>query len=149
MKPTSINVQVTKSPKQYEAIRLGIEASLDAGETVESAIKAATAQLNALYAEMYAPGAKAPQNAEKPATNAPQAAVPQPAPAPAPAPATKKAKEPIEREPLAFEDPRVQQVVTRMEKNPAKKEEIYKNALKYFLPDANALKAWDVALALA
>ena len=51
MKPTMINVQITKCPKQFEAVRLGMDASLDAGETIESAIKAATEQLNAVYAE--------------------------------------------------------------------------------------------------
>ena len=29
MKPTTINVQITKCPKQYEAVRLGMEASLE------------------------------------------------------------------------------------------------------------------------
>ena len=38
MKPTTINVQITKCPKQYEAVRLGLEATLDPGETVEGAI---------------------------------------------------------------------------------------------------------------
>ena len=55
MKPFSINVQITKNPKQYEAVRLGMECTLDSGETAEQAIKEATAQLNAIYAEMISP----------------------------------------------------------------------------------------------
>ena len=39
MKVTTINVQITKQPRQYEAVRLGIECSLDAGENEQDAIK--------------------------------------------------------------------------------------------------------------
>lgn len=126
MKPTTINVQITKCPKQYEAVRIGLEASLDAGETVESAIKAATAQLNALYAEIYAPQQKTHQNAEKAATNGNS----------------------IRKDKLTFEDPRLQQVIKRMEKEPTKKQELYDNTLKYFEPDENALKALKLAAAI-
>ena len=104
MKPTSINVQITKSPKQFEAVRLGMEATIDAGETVESAIKAATEQLNALYAEMYTPNTKPAQTAEKPATTATE----------------KTGSKPAKKELLTFGDPRVQQIVTRIEKAVAK-----------------------------
>ena len=65
MKPTAINVQITRNPKQYEAVRLGLEATLDPGDTVENAIKAATAQLNGIYEEMYGNGQKAPQTPQK------------------------------------------------------------------------------------
>lgn len=126
MKPTTINVQITKCPKQYEAVRIGFEASLDVCETVESAIKAATAHLNTIYAEMYAPQQKTQQNAEKAATNGNS----------------------IRKDKLTFEDPRLQQVIRRMEKEPTKKQELYDNTLKYFEPDENALKTLKLAAAI-
>lgn len=104
MKPTTINVQITKCPKQFEAVRLGLDASLDAGETVESAIKAATAQLNDIYAEMYGGQKKTVQNAEKTPSNG----------------NSQESDAPAKRERLTFGDPRVQQIVTRIEKAVAK-----------------------------
>lgn len=127
MKAITINVQITKCPKQYEAVRLGGEWTVDEGENVESTIKAATAELNRIYAEMYAP---------KPA--AAEAKTEQ-------APAAEKV---IKKESLKFEDPRVQQAVKRMEQNPDKKREIYDNMLKYFEPDAGALKTLKLAAAV-
>ena len=129
MKPTTINVQITKCPKQFEAVRLGLDASLDAGETVESAIKAATEQLNAIYAEMYTGGAKVAQNAEKTATNA----------------SSEQVQEPAKKELLKFGDPKLQSIVNRIEKKPEKKAEILKEARKYFEFDADAEKVLDLA----
>lgn len=132
MKPTTINVQITKCPKQYEAVRLGMEASLEPGESVESAIKAATSQLTEIYNQMHTGGAKAPQ------VQAPAApATPAPAPAQEPAkPAAKKAAPANdERELLTFDDKRVQQIVKRLEKNPDKKAEILDNVQKYYRCD--------------
>lgn len=129
MKPTTINVQITKNPKQYEAVRIGVEASLDAGETVESAIKAATAQLNAIYMEMYQPQQKVAQNAEKAATNG-----------------TQEAKRTADgREILTFEDKRLQQIVKRIEREPEKKQEILDQTLKYFAPNEQAMKVLNLA----
>ena len=124
MKPTTINVQITKCPKQYEAVRLGMECTVDAGETVESAIKAATEQLTAIYQDMINPQAK-------------------PAAAPA-APATEPAKEPT-RERLEFGDKRVQQIVLRMEKNPEKAADIMEQTLKYFEPTEEVLNVLKLA----
>ncbi len=124
MKPTTINVQITKCPKQYEAVRLGMECTIDAGETVESAIKAATEQLTAIYEGMINPQAK-------------------PAAAPA-APAPEPAKEPT-RERLEFGDKRVQQIVRRMEKNPEKAEDIMAQTLKYFEPTEEVLNVLKLA----
>ena len=122
MKPTTINVQITKCPKQYEAVRLGMECTIDAGETVESAIKAATEQLTAIYGDMINP---------------------KPAAAPA-APATEPAKEPT-RERLEFGDKRVQQIVRRMEKNPEKAADIMEQTLKYFEPTEEVLNVLKLA----
>ena len=120
-----INVQITKSPKQFEAVRLGMEASLDTGETIESAIKAATEQLNAIYAEMYAQQQKVAQNAEKEATNG-------------------------SKEVLTFEDKRTQQICTRIDRADTieRVKEIEKQTMKYFEPTADAKKAIALAIEL-
>lgn len=130
MKPTSINVQITKSPKQFEAVRLGMEATIDAGETVESAIKAATEQLNALYAEMYTPNAKPAQTAKKPATTGAEQAT--------------GAKEKLE-----FGDKRVQQIVTRIGREPAKAQEIIEKALKFYEIDEKVMQVLQLAARIA
>lgn len=137
MKPFSINVQITKNPKQYEAVRLGMECTLDSGETAEQAINEATAQLNAIYAEMISPAK--PKPAPKPAS--------QPAPQPAPQPAAPE-PQPIQREPLKFGDPRITKAVKRMEKDPAKAAEVYANMLKYFDPDEQTLGVLKLAAKL-
>lgn len=142
MKPTTINVQITKCPKQYEAVRLGMEASLEPGESVESAIEAATSQLTEIYNQMHTGGAKAPQ------VQAPAApATPAPAPAQEPAkPAAKKAAPANdERELLTFDDKRVQQIVKRLEKNPDKKAEILENVQKYYRCDEQVASVLGLA----
>lgn len=130
MKPTTINVQITKCPKQYEAVRLGMECTIDAGETVESAIKAATEQLTAIYEDMINP-----KPAAAPATSAPAQAPQEPAPAPAPA----------QKERLEFGDKRVQQIVRRMEKTPEKAKDILEQTLKYFEPTEQVLNVLKLA----
>lgn len=128
MKPTTINVQITKCPKQYEAVRLGMECTIDAGETVESAIKAATEQLTAIYEDMINP-----KPAAAPATSAPAQAPQEPAPAPA------------QKERLEFGDKRVQQIVRRMEKTPEKAKDILEQTLKYFEPTEQVLNVLKLA----
>ena len=130
MKPTTIDVQITKCPKQYEAVRIGMQATLDPEETVESAIKAATAQLNALYVEMYQTKTETPQNAQKTAIT----------------------DSSDKREKLTFEDERVQQIVNRIDKvrgDAAKVDEILKQVNKYYVPDAIAQNVIDVAAQIA
>lgn len=129
MKPTTINVQITKCPKQFEAVRLGLDASLEPNETVESAIKAATAQLNAIYAEMYTGGEKVAQNAKKEETNA----------------NSEQQQEPAKKELLKFDNPKLQSIVKRIEKEPEKKAEILEKARKYFTFDADAEKVLNLA----
>lgn len=136
MKPITINVQVTKSPKQFEAVRLGIEASLDPKETVEDAIKAATAQLNALYIEMYPSKPKVAQNGENAAKAGAEEAKPE---------------KPKGKEKLTFGDARVQQIVARIEKaagNKDKIDEIMANVNKYYEPDENVQKVLMTAVKL-
>ena len=135
MKPTAINVQITRNPKQYEAVRLGVEATLDPGDTVENAIKAATAQLNAIYEEMYGNGQKAPQMPQKEPAKEPE----------------QKAPESVKREPLHFGDSRLQQIVARIEKaagDPEKMQETLASVNKFFEPDAEAQKVIDLAAKL-
>lgn len=131
MKPTTINVQITKCPRQYEAVRLGMEATIDAGETVEDAIKAATKQLTALYVEMYQPKPNAPQTGGNEPKNEPQ---------------EEKQPQPRTKERLTFDDKRLQQIVRRMEKQPEKKAELLKEALKWFEPDEDAMKTLELAV---
>ena len=131
MKLTTINVQITKTPKQYEAVRIGAEAELQDGENMRNAIKALRNELEDIYAEMYPPEQAAQPTAQQTAASA-----------------EAKKDEPKKREPLKFEDPRVQQAVKRMEQNPDKKREIYDNMLKYFEPDAGALKTLQLAAAV-
>lgn len=139
MKPTTINVQITKCPKQYEAVRLGVEASLEPGESVESAIEAATSQLTEIYNQMNTGGAKAPQ------VQAPAAPAPAPAQEPAKPAAKKAAPANDERELLTFDDKRVQQIVKRLEKNPDKKAEILANVQKYYRCDEQVASVLDLA----
>lgn len=131
MKPITINVQITKCPKQYEAVRLGMEASLEQGESVESAIYAATSQLNTIYAQMYTGVVKATQAKDLAA------------------PAQNKAdKVKDERELLTVVDKRVQQIVNRLEKNPGQKAEILANVQKYYRVDEQVAKVLGIANAL-
>ena len=131
MKPTTINVQITKCPKQYEAVRLGMEASLEPDESVESAIYAATSQLNTIYAQMYTDVVKAIQEQAQAA------------------PAQNKAdKVKDERELLTVGDKRVQQIVNRLEKNPGQKAEILANVQKYYRVDEQVAKVLGIANAL-
>ena len=131
MKATTINVQITKCPKQYEAVRLGMEASLEQDESVESAIYAATSQLNTIYAQMYTDVVKATkeQNSVAPAQN-------------------KADKVKDERELLTVGDKRVQQIVNRLEKNPGQKAEILANVQKYYRVDEQVAKVLGIANAL-
>ena len=147
MKTTSINVQITKCPKQYEAVRLGMEIQLEPGDVEAEVIKAAHAELCKTYDALMDP-TKVMDGVEVAKANQANAnAKPAAAPAdPAPAPEKKEpAKEPAKREPLVFGDPRVQQIVRRMEKDPSKAAEVMDNALKYFEPDAQVMNVLKLA----
>ena len=142
MKTISVNVQITKCPKQYEAVRLGVEVTLEPGENEADAIKTADQFLREQYAELYGEPL--------------QAAKPVPAAAPGnPKPAqgveTKTAKEPPasdKRERLEFSDKRVQQIVKRMEAQPGRAKEILEQTLKYFDPTEEVMKTLNLAAKL-
>lgn len=126
MQVISINVQITKTPRQFESVRLGIEASINGKETAEEAIKEATERLNALYEEMYVAPKKAPQAEEK-------------------APQTEEAQE---KELLTFGDKRLQKITARIEKAGNEKaiKEIFDNVNKYYRLTAEAQRALNLAV---
>ena len=142
MKTISVNVQITKCPKQYEAVRMGVEVTLEPGENEADAIKTADQFLRDQYAALYGETL--------------QAAKPVPAAAPSnPKPAqgveTKTAKEPPasdKRERLEFSDKRVQQIVKRMEAQPGRAKEILEQTLKYFDPTEEVMKTLNLAAKL-
>lgn len=55
MKAKTINVQITRCPRQYESIRIGGEWSVDKGETEAEAIDKALQLLNGYYDELMQP----------------------------------------------------------------------------------------------
>ena len=142
MKTISVNVQITKCPKQYEAVRLGVEVTLEPGENEADAIKTADQFLREQYAALYGEPL--------------QAAKPVPAAAPsnpkqAQGVETKTAKEPPasdKRERLEFSDKRVQQIVKRMEAQPGRAKEILEQTLKYFDPTEEVMKTLNLAAKL-
>jgi len=140
MKVKTINVQISKCPKQYEAVRLGMECEIFDGENEQDVIKACHDELLQIYGDLY-PVKK---------TNT-QAAQEKPAQADA-NPATVKDEKPKpkpkEREPLKFGDKRVQAVIRRIEKTPERAEEILTQALQYYNPDEETLRVWKLAVTL-
>ena len=142
MKTISVNVQITKCPKQYEAVRLGVEVTLEPGENEADAIKTADQFLREQYAALYGE----PLQAAKP--------VPAATPSnlkPAQGVETKTAKEPPasdKRERLEFSDKRVQQIVKRMEAQPGRAKEILEQTLKYFDPTEEVMKTLNLAAKL-
>lgn len=129
MKPTTINVQITKNPKQFEAVRLGMDATLDPNETVEDAIKAATAQLNAIYAEMYNPQPKVAQNSENAATNGNE-------------------PQPVGRKRLKIGDKEIAMIIKRIEKDPKNGTKVIETAKGYYDFEPDALKTLELSAQL-
>ena len=142
MKTISVNVQITKCPKQYEAVRLGVEVTLEPGENEADAIKTADQFLREQYAALYGE----PLQAAKPV----QSAAPG-NPKQAQGVETKTAKEPPasdKRERLEFSDKRVQQIVKRMEAQPGRANEILEQTLKYFDPTDEVMRTLNLAAKL-
>lgn len=142
MKTISVNVQITKCPKQYEAVRLGVEVTLEPGENEADAIKTADQFLREQYAALYGEPLQAAQPVPAAAPNNPK---------PAQGVETKTAKEPPasdKRERLEFSDKRVQQIVKRMEAQPGRAKEILEQTLKYFDPTEEVMKTLNLAAKL-
>lgn len=143
MKTISVNVQITKCPKQYEAVRLGVEVTLEPGENEADAIKTADQFLREQYAALYGQ----PLQTAQPV---PAAAPGNPKPAQG-VEAKAKTQEPPasdKRERLEFSDKRVQQIVKRMEAQPGRAKEILEKALKYFDPTEEVMKTLNLAVKL-
>lgn len=142
MKTISVNVQITKCPKQYEAVRLGVEVTLEPGENEADAIKTADQFLREQYAALYGEPLQAakPVPAAAPSNPKPEQGVEK-----------KTTKEPPasdKRERLEFSDKRVQQIVKRMEAQPGRAKEILEQTLKYFDPTEDAMKTLNLAAKL-
>ena len=140
MRVTTINVQITKQPKQYEAVRLGMDVSLDSGENEQDVIKAVNDELLAIYADMYAPkqaapaAAKAePKTEEKPAENKPE---------------NKPEEKPAEKELVKFGSKRLQQIVARIEKTPERGAEIVERAHNFYDFDDESERVLSLAIKL-
>ena len=145
MRVTTINVQITKQPKQYEAVRLGMEVSLDSGENEQDVIKAVNDELLAIYADMYAPKKAAPAEApaeapaaaakteEKPAENKPE---------------NKPDEKPAEKELVKFGSKRLQQIVARIEKTPERGAEIVERAHNFYEFDEESERVLALAIKL-
>lgn len=140
MRVTTINVQITKQPKQYEAVRLGMEVSLDSGENEQDVIKAVNDELLAIYADMYAhkqaaPAAvpAAPKTEEKPAENKPE---------------NKPEEKPAEKELVKFGSKILLQIVARIEKTPERGAEIVKNAHNFYDFDEESERVLALAIKL-
>ena len=136
MRVTTINVQITKQPKQYEAVRLGMEVSLDSGENEQDVIKAVNDELLAIYADMYAPMQAAPAAApaepkteEKHAENKPE-------------------EKPAEKEFVKFGSMRLQQIVARIEKTPERGAEIVERAHNFYDFDEESERVLALAIKL-
>lgn len=147
MKVKTINVQISKCPKQYEAVRLGMECEIADGENEQDAIKVCHDELLQIYRDLY-PSKKT--NAQA-AQETQQAAQEKPAKSDASSATVDAAMlipKPEEREPLKFGDKRVQAVIRRMEKTPERAEEILKKSLQYYNPDEETLRVWKLAVTL-
>ena len=148
MRVTTINVQITKQPKQYEAVRLGMDVSLDSGENEQDVIKAVNDELLAIYADMYAPKKAAP------------AAAPAAEPAAAPSetkteekpagskPENKPEEKTAEKELVKFGSKRLQQIVARIEKTPERGAEIVDRAHNFYDFDEESERVLALAIKL-
>ena len=140
MRVTTINVQITKQPKQYEAVRLGMEVSLDSGENEQDVIKAVNDELLAIYAYMYAPKQAAPAEApaepkteEKPAGSKPE---------------NKPEEKTAEKELVKFGSKLLQQIVARIEKTPERGAEIVERAHNFYDFDEESERVLALAIKL-
>ena len=133
MTPTTINVQITKCPKQYETVRLGMECTIAPEESAADAIKATHNELLAMYADMY------PSKQAKPKEPQPE---PQPEQKPEPKPDTDDKKL------VKFGDKELQQIIARIEKAPEKGEETIAKARQFFTFDDEAERVLNLAITL-
>ena len=144
MRVTTINVQITKQPKQYEAVRLGMEVSLDSCENEQDVIKAVNDELLAIYADMYAPKQAAPEAA-------PAAAPAEPKTEEKPTgskPENKPEEKTAEKELVKFGSKLLQQIVARIEKTPERGAEIVERAHNFYDFDEESERVLALAIKL-
>lgn len=128
MRVTTINVQITKQPKQYEAVRMGMEISLDSCENEQDVIKAVNDELLAIYADMYAPK----QAAQAAVSAAVQASTNDENKPEENKSENKQEEKPAEKELVKFGSKRLQQIVARIEKTPERGADIVKKAHNFY-----------------
>lgn len=133
MTPTTINVQITKCPKQYETVRLGMECTIAPEESAADAIKAAHNELLAMYADMY------PQKQAKPK---------EPQPEQKPEQKTERKPDTDGKKLVKFGDKELQQIIARIEKAPEKGEETVAKARQFFTFDDEAERVLNLAITL-
>lgn len=137
MTPTTINVQITKCPKQYEAVRLGMECTIAPEESAADAIKAAHNELLAIYADMYPPKQAKPKEPQ-----------PEQKPEPQPEPQTEQKPATDGKKFVKFGDKELQQIIARIEKAPEKGEETIAKARQFFTFDDEAERVLNLAITL-
>ena len=145
MTPTTINVQITKCPKQYETVRLGMECTIAPEESAADAIKAAHNELLAMYADMYPPKQAKPKEPQPE-----QKAEPQPEQKPEQQPEQKPEQKPETdgKKLVKFGDKELQQIIARIEKAPEKGEETIAKARQFFTFDDEAERVLNLAITL-
>lgn len=121
MKPITINVQISKCPKQYESIRLGGEWTLEEGETEQQAMSKALEMLEQFYAE---------HTCQKPKTES----------APAQIAEKPKGKTPLKMEADAKT---IEAICKRIESGVS-----LEKVLEFYEPDENAMKVLKMAAKL-
>lgn len=137
MTPTTINVQITKCPKQYEAVRLGMECTIEPEESAADAIKAAHDELLAIYADMYPPKQARPKESQ-----------PEQKPEPQPEPQIEQKPATDGKKLVKFGDKELQQIIARIEKAPEKGEETIAKARQFFTFDDEAERVLNLAITL-
>lgn len=124
MKAKTINVQITRCPRQYESIRLGGEWSVDEGENEKQVMSKALELLNGYYEELMHPKTEQPAEEQ----------VEQP-----------KEEQPQEKTKLVFgkDDKLVQKIVDRITAGVT-----LETALSFYEPDEQVMNIFKVAAAL-
>lgn len=133
MTPTTINVQITKCPKQYETVRLGMECTIAPEESAADAIKAAHEELLAMYADMYPPKQAKPK---------------EPQPEQKPEQKSEQKPETDGKKLVKFGDKELQQIIARIEKAPEKGEDTIAKARQFFTFDDEAERVLNLAITL-
>ena len=129
MQAITINVQISKCPRQYECVRLGGEWTVESGETPESVMARALEILNAFYEESQRGTKAVEQKVEQRVEPKVEQKVEQ------------KAVEPIIKTPLTMSDTKTLNAICRRIEVGVKLEQV----LEYYEPDDEALAVLKLA----